>query len=266
MTLDGQATLVMAITKAIDDFGDRERFGDVNKRIIVITGSTDACYPDAADIIRTNLEENKIDADFWFIGMGLSDEQQANLNNISKVTNGEVFLVSSYEELESALTHVVADVPIHRLSLFDYKLAQNILTQVAVDVPVRRDAEDIITIQNNVSGQLDEVIQAINQKDYSTAEKELRGARNELERSNISFKDLEKRQSTKEVQGLYELAKENRDTQNRMLELSETIIVQAKRNDTEAYYRSAKQLSLLAIEYNDRVEKIDEIALKIANR
>lgn len=267
MTLEGQATLIMAITKAIEDFGDVEQFGDVTKQIIIITGSTDACYTDAADIIRKNLEENKIDADFWFIGMGLSSEQQTNLNNISKVTKGEIFLVNSYEELESALKKVITDMPVRRLRLLDHNLAQNILTYV-VDVPpdIRRDIDDIIINMNNVSSHLDKVIQAINQKDYQAAEKEFEDARNEFERSDIPFQNLEKRQTSGQVQMLYELAKEIRDTQNKTLQLSETIIVQAKRNDKEAYYKSAKQLNLLAIEYNERVDRIYELAAKIANR
>lgn len=82
----GDTTTVNAVTRAASDFDDLQRFADVNRRVLIITGGQDLCYPQAANVIRQILLSKKIRPIFWLIAMDVPPDQQRQLIEIGRAT------------------------------------------------------------------------------------------------------------------------------------------------------------------------------------
>jgi hypothetical protein len=57
---EGETTTAAAALGAARDFDDTRRFEGVIKRVLIITGGQDSCTPQAADVIRRELQKRKI--------------------------------------------------------------------------------------------------------------------------------------------------------------------------------------------------------------
>jgi choice-of-anchor C domain-containing protein len=107
ITLDGRTTLASGVIEATGDFNDPERFGGVNKTIIVITGGKDPCHPDAPQFIEDRLTRAKIEMHLRFIGMGLKPDEKDQLTRIAENTGGRAFFPDNQEELTRAVQKVL---------------------------------------------------------------------------------------------------------------------------------------------------------------
>ena len=105
----GKTTLVSAVLGATGDFNVKNRFGGVNKKIILIAGSgKDPCCPDAIQFINDRLQGwietgEKIKVYFKIIGLGIPADQRVQLAEIAKATGGKVLFAETREELKSAI-------------------------------------------------------------------------------------------------------------------------------------------------------------------
>jgi len=105
-------TTANAIVRAVSDFDDLQRFADVNRRVLIITGGRDMCDPQAADVIRQSLLKKKIRPTFWFIDMDVPPDQERQLIEIGRATDGKLFHVKNQNELESILERLFEVEPV----------------------------------------------------------------------------------------------------------------------------------------------------------
>jgi Mg-chelatase subunit ChlD len=105
-------TTANAIVRAVSDFDDLQRFADVNRRVLIITGGRDMCDPQAADVIRQSLLKKKIRPTFWFIGMDVPPDQERQLIEIGRATDGKLFHVKNQNELENILERLFEVEPV----------------------------------------------------------------------------------------------------------------------------------------------------------
>lgn len=239
LKLQGQAPLVSAVVKATNDFS---RASDVDKRIIVIAGDG-GCDANADKYIRDRLAtatSHKIKLDFHFIYLGESAEQFKKLEEIAKATGGIALPADTPDRFRAALVRTIEIEPV----LGDIRTSTEIL--------------------NAVIDRTNSSLEALNRKDYSGAEQSLKAAHNEFERTELLFQDFRKRQSRDLFKIAQQLASENRDLQSRILALSQEMINQAKRDDTEPYNKSVNNFNAVKDSYNSNVQKLDEVAQKIA--
>ena len=246
ITAEGQPSLARAVAEATNDFNDPKRFKGASTRIIVITGSDDACVTNAIDAIRENLERNKrigynIQLNFRFIGMGLTPSQQQNIAQISDSTGGHFNFVDRRQDLD------------------------NVLRQILIVEPVINDANSLVQFLNAGVAHINQTIERINAKDFAAAESELEAARKEFKGSDAPFHDLGDRQSTEQFRKLYQIATVNRDLQDQFLSLAETLVSRGKANDIEGFNNTIKKYNELIAAYNERIGQIDNLVQQLSS-
>jgi Mg-chelatase subunit ChlD len=239
LRIDGETTTADAIIKAIKDFDDINRFEGVSKRALIITGGNDSCNPRAPEDIRRELQSKKIRPDFWFIGMDVPSDQQRQLNEIQRVTGAHMFFVKNQEELENVLERLFEIEPV----IADIKTMMHILNSVIEHF--------------NGSGRL------IEKKDYLNAENLIKQGKEKFKETNLAFQDLGKRLKRDDFIMMYNLVKENRELQVKLLDIVESRIPLAKGDDRDAYNSSVENANEMVSTYNSNIQKIDEILRRL---
>jgi len=240
LKLAGEAPLASAVVKATNDF---PRASDVDKRIIVIAGDG-GCEPNADKYIRDRLAtsgDKKIKLDFHFIYLGESEEQFKKLEEIASATGGIALPADTPERLQAALVRTIEVEPV----------LGNI-----------RSSTEIL---NAVVNRANSALGALNRKDYSAAEQNLKSAQQQFERTELLFQDFRKRQSRDLFKSAQQVASENRDLQSQILALVREMIRQAQRGDNESYNTSIGNFNAAKDTYNINVQKLDELQREIAH-
>lgn len=237
---NGEPIIVRAVLDAVADFNDVNRFKDVNKRIIVITGGIDPCVPNFSEAIQRRLRGrfangDTIIVDFSFIGLGIPNAQEEQLWQIASKTGGDVFLPESQRALEDAIRKAVVGKPF---------------------VNIVGIAKDIL---NTVIANLDSAIRDIKQRNYTSAEDKLTKARFEFKRLNFPLDYLDKRQDGGQIQKLYELAIESRMIQERLLDLCKSTLTEATQGKANAYETVAPELNGLIHDYQNKRNEMNQI-------
>ena len=239
LAVGGQSSLTRAVIEATGDFDESERFKGVFKRIVVVTGSRDACAggnPTAG--IRDRMERIKsanIHLDFHFIGIGLTGAEQADVSKVSDATGGgKPIFVDSRQDLDGALRKVL------------------------VAAPVVRDTLTFVASLNSGVDHLNNVFTAINKRDYSAAAAGLEAA-NESAKSETSLDDLGNGQRKAQFKKLYETVAESRRIRDGLLNLAGKMLSQAKANDVEGYNAGAAEFNRLTNDYNQNGKLIDAL-------
>jgi hypothetical protein len=249
----GQTSLAHAVIEAIGDFNDPQRFKGVGKRIVVITGSDEGCLNVDAEVnpmeaataaIRDRLERSKragseIQMDFRFVGIGLTPAQQENVSAISTAVKGRVIFVHHRKDLEGVLRREIVAKP-------------------GDAAPVSDDATSLVNALNANRDRLQDVLAAIGKKDYSGAETSLQQARQQWTRSEQSFREFGNKQSEDQFKKLYELAGQNREIENRLMTLAETMLSQARSNDRSGYNASKLKFDGLSSDYERNAQEINQ--------
>jgi hypothetical protein len=105
----GKAALIAAIRDAIADFSDEARFAGLGKRIIVITGSLDACGNDILRDVVTKLNKlekgskSKIVLDLDFIGIGLERAAKLKFDSYAEQTGGAAHFADDLQQLDNVI-------------------------------------------------------------------------------------------------------------------------------------------------------------------
>jgi hypothetical protein len=161
---EGETITAAAALGAARDFDDARRFEGVIKRVLIITGGQDSCTPQAADVIRRELQKRKIRPSFWLIGMDVPPDQQRQLNEIRRATDGKIFPVKNQHELE------------------------NVLERIFEIEPVIAGIKSVLNILNSIIDYLNKSIVFLNQKSYMEAENEIKlGSRVSRKQSSPSW-------------------------------------------------------------------------------
>jgi hypothetical protein len=232
---DGQATLVTALFGAIGDFKNKELFDGVSKRIIVITGSKDACKGDIQKIAEQLKGENPagvkgaIKLDLNFIGIGLDTEAKQEMDAMAERTGGAAHFVDD----PAQLSHVIEAMEARR---------------------VTRSAILLNEYLNASTDSVNVVIGAQNKQDYAAADAALKQAKQQFDKSELPFRNLEKRQSGEQFAALYrqifEAANKSRDLQKTVLALVEDIQSKAKAGNQAALKEAIDKFNSTKDAYN----------------
>lgn len=222
----GEATtLVDAIYKAVGDFRDNKLMQKpVVKRVIVITGNSDACNLDLAEL-RKRLPPT-VELDFRFIAVGVAKSDEAQLNEIAKVTNGEVRYAYDQKQLTAAVQHVVLEEPGHSA------------------------ADAMFDILESSAGRLNPLTDDLANRKFDSGEQHLREARAEFDRTEVPFQVLSSRQSDERYQTIFRAAAKQRDLQRQILALGDTMVSQARNGDRDRFVASQDQYNKLIDAYN----------------
>jgi hypothetical protein len=107
---EGASNLVNAVVAAIDDFNDGDRFPsdrEFVKRIVVVTGTSDACFEeDASEMIRRRLEQADIVLDFTFVGVAVPEDERDRLREVAGDLEAPVIFADTDEELGRAVEYL----------------------------------------------------------------------------------------------------------------------------------------------------------------
>lgn len=114
----GDASLTQALLQAITDFDDPTRFKDVSNRVIVITGSPDACGASSGPLLYrlTDAKEAqaKVVLDFHFIGVDIGDETaRSQLSALAHETGSVADFADTQQELEEKIKDAWRDRACH---------------------------------------------------------------------------------------------------------------------------------------------------------
>jgi hypothetical protein len=250
---EGDATLIAALHAAIADFNDEARFGGVSKRLIVITGSKDQCSGKILEIVQQLNRNNQagakgaIQLDLNFIGIGLDTAAKQELDQMAEHTGGAAHFVDEPGQLQ----HVIEVMEVRR---------------------VTRSATLVNELLNASTDGVNVVIANFNKQDYSAAESAFKQAREQFDRSELPFHDLEKRQSSEQFSAeltalyrlIFEAANKSRDLQNKVLALAEDLL--SKRNDQAALKESIDKFNGAKDAYNqsqgDLLKRVNDLYLK----
>src|SRR5262249_56610293 len=140
-----------------------------------------------ADVIRQSLLKKKIRPTFWFIGMDVPPDQERQLIEIGRATDGKLFHVKNQNELE------------------------NILERFFEVEPVIADINTMVDILNSITKRFNASNRFLEQKRYTEAENEINEAHAKFTKTEITFQDLEKRLSIADFRRAYDLVKTIRE-------------------------------------------------------
>jgi hypothetical protein len=234
---NGSSGLARAVIEAAGDFVEGDRFKNLKKRIVVVTGSRDTCSRgDPIAEIRDRMDRIKdsdIKLDFHFIGIGLSASERDQVTAIAKATRAA----------PPAFVDRRADLPaaIH---------------QVLVVQPVVQGAVQVETVLNAGLTQLNAVLKAIRERKYGEAESGIAQARAESDRSDKVVNEWNEGRG-EEFQALYRQAEETRRIRNELVDIAEKMLKQAKANDIEAFNASVGAFNREAGAFNEHSKTIN---------
>jgi hypothetical protein len=232
----GKGSLAHAVIAAMDDFSDMAKFKDTSRRVVVITGSDDACtgdpYAAIQDHVRNQPAGYDVHLDFHFIGVGLTDSQKAVIAKVAEVTKGKQVFVENREQLHAALNLIL------------------------VVEPVADNVNQVVTILNGAQELLNKATSELGQPGGGGAEADFQAAKDNFKRSDLSFDDLGARQSRPDFKNLYKLASANRALQQQMFALMDKMISKTKSADVEGFNATAKQFNDVIIAYNTKNTEI----------
>jgi hypothetical protein len=253
----GGSPMVKAIIEATADFNDKERFEKASKRIVVITGSEDICFPDNAEAtIRQRLAEYKnagheISLDFRFIGVGLEKRQQERLSAIAEAAGTEPVFVKHRADLSRALRIAVAAgrVPVQTDGSGHVKPVEN--------------ATSFQTLLRSGETHLTTAGEAISRRQYAAAESSLKSAKDDRQKSDQRLAELSKQRDQQHASELHDALTQNRQIFDKLVVLTEKMLTQAQSNDLAGYDASTLEFGKLAARYNANDEAIKRLLDKI---
>jgi hypothetical protein len=251
----GKATLVAAIRHAIADFADAQRFGGLDKRIIVITGNLDACGNEIVKVVAqlnklANDSQGKrkesIMLDLNFIGIGLDSAAKLEFDGYAERTGGSAHFADNPQQLQN----VVEIVEVAR---------------------VKRAANAVSSILRASAERLSAAITNVGKKDYTAAERGLQQARDEFADSELPFQDLVKRQTSAQLSArlstqyrrIYQAANRSRELQTQVISVTEAILSQAKGSDERAMKGSIDKYEEIRAAYNKSDDELQALLVQL---
>jgi tRNA A-37 threonylcarbamoyl transferase component Bud32 len=108
VTPSGEAPLTEAIVQAIGDF-DLTR--DTHNTLIIITAGLDTCEANAVEQLEILSERLGIEFDLQLIGLGVSEADRIQLEEIAEAAGGEYHDAQSEEDIRQVVAEAVAELP-----------------------------------------------------------------------------------------------------------------------------------------------------------
>ncbi|MEN8132339.1 MAG: VWA domain-containing protein [Pseudomonadota bacterium] len=233
----GKTTLVEAINQAASDFHPPERFANVNKYVIIITGGIDPCYSrdESLTLIRQRLTSLQIRPEFRFIGLDIPPDKQQQLKRLAEATKGDISLVKTQVELEQKLKKI-------------FELD-----------PVDRDVKAIFGNLNELITLFGEAIDQIEAKDYQGAGERIAKAPEIEQRFTLPFRDLSRRKGNVDYQKLFDVARELYSVETGMTVAVKSMLAHHQSGDREAYNEAVRDYNQLTGKYSGSVDTANQI-------
>ena len=244
LTPDGKGNLANAVIAAMDDLVDKPPLNGVNPRVVVITGSNDACTGDQVGAISDHQRRQpNVTLDFRFIGVQLADDEKRQLAAIETATKGRVIYVGSREEIGRALdTFLVWE-------------------------PMEDSVGAVIGVLNDCILRLTKVVLVdLRQPDGGEADADFQTARDACKRSDEPFRDLGATQQAAlgaDFGALYRRASENRDMRERIISVTEKLIASTKSGDPAGYDLAQKEFLAVEATYNRQVNDLNTVLARL---
>ncbi|MCQ3971962.1 MAG: hypothetical protein DPW09_00795 [Anaerolineae bacterium] len=108
VTPAGEAPLTEAIVQAIGDF-DLTR--DTHNTLIIITAGLDTCEADAVGQLQILSQRLGIEFDLQLIGLGVSEGDRVQLEEMAQAAGGEYHDAQSEEDIQRVVAEAVAELP-----------------------------------------------------------------------------------------------------------------------------------------------------------
>jgi hypothetical protein len=234
------SSLLLALSRAIDDFNG-DRFAGKKKRIIVIWGGSVDCWSDSAhsmENVGNMLLTKHFVPDLHFIGMGLPPQQKEQLKEIAKKTEGKFIAVENRPELAAALLSYLVIEPISEINDSAIKLLK-----VYID--------DMTSFYNEM-----------NNKEYSIASARLENANADLGILDKAIGEL-KSQSQPQLRTLYVLFLKIREIQTSLKANTLLLLESAQSNNEEMFAERLREYTEYAKQFNGTLEEIRDTAREI---
>ena len=238
-TTSGQSTIVSAVVAATGNF-DEARFKESRlNKIILITGDYRDCGTDPAARIKERLRiYPEVKVDLHFIGAALTAAGESGLRSLARGTGMRVTVhnVHSPAEMDDALQDVL-------------------LVERRVD-----EVREAIVILNQGIDHLRGLVEAIGKKDYAAADQQLARAVETLARTIVPKPESGQ---PEDVRQLLELAQEERNDQQRMLDAARDLIAASKSGIIEGERKARSAFNTASVAYARRLAPIDQIQQKL---
>jgi hypothetical protein len=238
-TTSGQSTIVSAVVAATGNFDDvRFKESRLNK-IVLITGDYRDCESDPAARIKERLRiYPEVEVDLHFIGAGLTASGESGLRSLARGTGMRVTVhnVKTPAEMDDALQDVL-------------------LVERRVD-----EVREAIVILNQGVDHLKDLVGAIGKKDYAAADRQLTLAVGTLARTIVPKPESGQ---PEDVRQLLELAQEERNDQQRMLDAARDLIEASKSGNTAGERKARAAFNTASVAYANRLTPIDQIQQKL---
>jgi hypothetical protein len=238
-TTSGRSTVVSAVVAATGNFDDaRFKESRLNK-IILITGDYRDCESDPAARIRERLRiYPEVKVDLHFIGAGLTAAGESGLRSLARDTGirATVHNVRNPAEMDAALQDVL-------------------LIERRVD-----EVREAVVILNQGIDHLRGLVEAIGKKDYASADQQLALAVGTLARTVVPKPESGQ---PEDVRQLLELAQEERNDQQRMLDAARDLIAASKSGNIEGERKARSAFNTASVAYAKRLTPIEQIQEKL---
>ena len=186
-------------------------------------------------MLRQRLENRRIQPEFRFIGLGVSQDEEDDFRNIAGATGGEVSIVHSRAELAEVLEKILE-----------------------LD-PVGESIASVVTNLERFTDRLREAIEHIAGKDFGKAAAKIDSLTDIVDDGNLPFRDLSRRKSKPEFEKLSAIASAMRGTQREMLETVHALVAHRRSGDTDAYNGSVDRYNDLTAQYGKSVDDANDI-------
>ena len=265
---NGQATLYGAINEAIGDFGRQKYFEGSYRRILVITGSDDACGNSyLLDAIGGKLEEHaksyNIRLDVHFLGVGLEQSQKENLKSLLRVTGG----TPSFADRPDDVARLVRDwfKPPQAAAAPDTTTADHPgpASEKAEKASVRQQTGSLEDSLKAGVKDLDEALKALASGDSAAAEAALTEARRAGDRADAALSSLEQPRDRAEFQELYEAASKCRKLHRQLLSKAQVMVAQFQAKNADGLAASRAEYDRLVDEFDRAAKQINALLAKL---
>jgi outer membrane murein-binding lipoprotein Lpp len=243
---EGEASLFLALQKAVRDF-DGDRFKGKTKRIIVIWGGSVDCRGDSArsmkDIAQLLEDKSRADPNFRpdlrFIGMGLLPEQKDGLAKIAEVTNGQFIPVENRKELSVALSRALV-----------------------ID-PISDTVNNAVKVLNASVADLESFVEKVNSKDFVAARVDLEKANTDINNLSDFMKALSNSPNQPQFRKLHGLLIKSAEVQASLKEVARLALDAAVSNNIQKLNERGEEYKKHAVEYNATVNELQSTLQEI---
>jgi hypothetical protein len=246
---EGASNLVNAVVAAIDDFNDGDRFPsdrEFVKRIVVVAGTSDACFEeDAAEMIRRRLEQADIVLDFTFVGVAVPEDERDRLREVAGDLEAPVIFADTDEELGRAVEYLELE-------------------------PALADSQAVQEIHNAVIESLNLFITRLNAGQFDEAATALGESNEEFAGTESRFASIGARLTRPEVVAVHSLVGRAREIQEELIARGQTLLEVARSledGEPRAEYDNAlAEWNGVIRRQRDNVAEIDQATGELADR